>query len=189
MDELRILALDNALGITGWAADGQVGTFALPKPHNRTELALAERLAAYESWLMRKLSSVRPHLAVIEGYSFASPNRSHQLGELGWACRRSLLIADVPWVVVTPGQRAKYATGKGNAPKVAVLLAAARTLGYTGTDDNAADALWLWTMATDYYTGEVKVRREGEYETVVLSMGQRDVLGKVEWPAADRLRR
>lgn len=37
----------------------------------------------------------------------------------------------------------KFATGKGNSGKPAMIQAAKDRLGYTGDDDNEADALWI----------------------------------------------
>ena len=41
----------------------------------------------------------------------------------------------------------KFATGKGNADKSAMIEAARQKLGYQGNSDDEADALWLWQFA------------------------------------------
>jgi len=41
----------------------------------------------------------------------------------------------------------KFATGKGNANKEAMVKAAQEKYGYPGTDDNVADALHIWHLA------------------------------------------
>jgi Holliday junction resolvasome RuvABC endonuclease subunit len=45
----------------------------------------------------------------------------------------------------------KFATGKGNVGKAAMIEAAQKKLGYTGKDDNEADALWLLELARYEY--------------------------------------
>ena len=45
----------------------------------------------------------------------------------------------------------KFATGKGNAGKPAVIKAAQDKLGYQGENDNEADALWLLELAKNDY--------------------------------------
>jgi Holliday junction resolvasome RuvABC endonuclease subunit len=45
----------------------------------------------------------------------------------------------------------KFATGKGNCGKPAMIAAAKEKLGYPGKNDNEADALWLLEMAKNDY--------------------------------------
>lgn len=45
----------------------------------------------------------------------------------------------------------KFATGKGNANKAAMIQAAKDKLGYPGKNDNEADALWLLELAKNDY--------------------------------------
>ena len=52
----------------------------------------------------------------------------------------------------------KFATGKGNAGKPAMIESAKDKLGYEGNDDNEADALWLLEMAINEY-GTVVIKQ------------------------------
>jgi Holliday junction resolvasome RuvABC endonuclease subunit len=45
----------------------------------------------------------------------------------------------------------KFATGKGNCGKPAMIDAAQKKLGYMGKNDNEADALWLLELAQSDY--------------------------------------
>ena len=70
---------------------------------------------------------------------------------------------------VSPAQLKKWATGKGNADKTAMLLAAKRG-GWRdpeGATDDQADAWWLWTIG-HAVLGTWKVP-ETEYRTKVLA--------------------
>lgn len=115
---------------------------------------------------MERLAWIREHLAVdycatadlvvIEGYSFGSgraggTTHAHALGELGGAVRLELWDRGIPYVDVPPASLKKYATGRGNANKEQVLVAAVRRLDYQGADPNEADALWLREMGCDAY--------------------------------------
>lgn len=60
----------------------------------------------------------------------------------------------VPFLGVPVGAIKRYATGRGNADKPAMLAAAQAKLGYAGTDDNEADALWLLAYARYEFLGE-----------------------------------
>lgn len=80
---------------------------------------------------------------IIEGYSYASANQAHQLGELGGVVRHLLWRASVPYAVVPPNSVKKLATGSGGAGKIEVVVAARERLGYVGHNDNEADSLWV----------------------------------------------
>ena len=57
---------------------------------------------------------------------------------------------DVPVVMLSPGEVKKFATGKGNADKAA-MIAAARARGFSPADDNEADAIAIlhWAIETN----------------------------------------
>ena len=72
-----------------------------------------------------------------------------------------------------PSCRAKLATGKGNASKDAVLVAAVRRLAYDGHLHDEADALWLLQAALHHY---------GLPGAVDLPKGHLQALDKLRWP-------
>jgi Holliday junction resolvasome RuvABC endonuclease subunit len=55
--------------------------------------------------------------------------------------------AGVPYEAYAPGEIKRHATGKGNAPKDAILAAARNKWGDSIADDNQADACWLLDLA------------------------------------------
>lgn len=64
---------------------------------------------------------------------------------------REMLIGEgIRYGDIGPSALKKYATGKGNASKTEMALAALKRDGAEFTDDNACDAWWLWVMANDY---------------------------------------
>lgn len=90
-------------------------------------------------------------LVVVEGLAFAShTGKASERAGLWWMIQDDL--ADRARIaVVTPSGRAKFATGKGNAPKDTVMLEAARRLPNLGiTDNNTADAAVLYAMGRDH---------------------------------------
>lgn len=94
----------------------------------------------------------RPDLVVME---LPAPSRaggsSHERAWLWWEVYRWLSGGGIPVALLTPNQRALYATGKGNAPKNAVVDAVARRwpMWDTGGDDNLADAVVLMAAGRD----------------------------------------
>ncbi|WP_071640956.1 hypothetical protein [Microbacterium sp. AR7-10] len=83
------------------------------------------------------------------------------------------LMARGPVVAVTPSQRAKLATGAGNAGK-AVVLATVRAQhpGVTVVDDNAADALALAAAGAHWLGFEHP-----------FTDGQATAFARVDWPS------
>lgn len=86
-------------------------------------------------------------LVVIEGYSYASGNKAHDVGELGGVVRLALHEAGIRFEVVAPKTIKTYACNNGGASKDDMLLAAVRRLGYEGNSKDEADALWLYALA------------------------------------------
>jgi len=112
-------------------------------------------------------------LCSIEGYSFGSQGRAvFDIAELGGCVRFLLHRLGIPWVDVPPATLKKYATGKGNSPKDAMIAAAIRRFGFEGSDNNEADGYLLWCMAQHAY---------GEPVAEVPKV-QAEALGKVVWP-------
>jgi crossover junction endodeoxyribonuclease RuvC len=158
---LRILALDLSLTRTGFAtSDGSSGVLVPRPPHDRD----VRRLAWYKRQLQGLLRfPAKADLVVLEGYSFGAAFRKpdgttvqpqagvRAIGELGGVVRLTCFEAGVPYVEVPPSNLKQYATGKGNAPKDAVIVAAAHRLNYRGGDNNEVDALFLLAMALDHY--------------------------------------
>lgn len=164
-----ILALDLSLSSTGWARHSwkQISSGVIQGTGTGME-----RFAKIQDGLSPLLSAA--DLVVLEGYSFASRGRAIiSLGELGGVVRYRLHLKGIPYVEVPPSCRAKYATGKGNAGKDAVLAEAIRRLDYGGHSHDEADALWLLAMTLDRY---------GIHRSNV-PKSHRAGLEKVPWPA------
>lgn len=107
------------------------------------------RLARYEQFLdviMDHVNDVRPSLVLIEGYSFASVHKAHELGEFGILIRQALLRTTT-LIEVQPSALKKFATGKGNSKKAGVVSAIASRYGLVFQTDNEADAYALLQMA------------------------------------------
>ena len=147
-----ILALD--LGTTtGWAlrgADGLITSGTASFRPGRFDGG-GMRYLRFANWLT-ELDRLSGPLAAIwfeEVRRHAGTDASHIYGGLmatltAWAEQR-----DIPYEGVPVGTIKRHATGKGNAPKEA-MIAAARAHGFSPADDNEADAvaLLLWAIET-----------------------------------------
>lgn len=87
-------------------------------------------------------------LCVIEAPAYSrGMGQAHERAGLWWRLYSTLYYLGAPVLVVLPNLRAKYATGKGNAGKDQVLLAASRRYpGVPMTNNNEADAVVLAAM-------------------------------------------
>jgi Holliday junction resolvasome RuvABC endonuclease subunit len=132
-----VMGLDLSLTATGIAYPDGLASVVRSKKKG------AERLVEIRAWIETSLLNYDTDLVVIEGPAFGRPNGMHALGQLAGVVYVRLHELKQRHLEVPPSCVKKYATGKGNAKKVDVLQAAWKRLGYEGTDDNEADALWL----------------------------------------------
>ena len=143
-----VIGLDLSLTSTG---------IATPKEQHiiTTKLKEVQRLIYIRNDIMETIAAVPGEpLVVLEGYSFAQKNsHSHSLGELGGVVKVAFSEAGLDWAIVPPTVRAKFATGKGNASKAAVVSAVSARTGIvwdgTGADDKC-DAWVLQEMGLAY---------------------------------------
>lgn len=177
---MRIIALDLSLTETGWAAHvwhgtghygpSQAGVLKPPRSHSSG----MRRLDWIRAQVRMMCRHYDPAIVVVEGYSFGSKGQAvYGIAELGGVVRLALHDLRTPFVVVPPASLKKYSTGRGNAKKEEVLVAAVKRLGYHGHNNNIADAMWLRQMAADHYQAE---------GAVPMPKAQRAALEAVEWP-------
>lgn len=178
MKSPRVLGLDLSLTATGVAfPDGTTATWSQP-------LTGVARLAWFRQALTALLAGVGPYghdlaadLVVIEGHAFNTKyGQPHALGELAGVVKLVLHDLDVTWLEIPPASLKRYATGKGNASKEAVLVAAVLRLGYEGHSNDESDALWLRQMALDHYGWSTTSNGRAMPQT------HRDALAKITWP-------
>jgi crossover junction endodeoxyribonuclease RuvC len=142
---VKVIGVDLSLRSTGVAGDGWADRIVPP-----AKLLGIGRLRYIRSAV---LNYARPaDFIVLEGPSYGSTGAGqHERAGLWWLVYDALTAVDLPVAVVPPACRARYATGRGNATKDAVLLAAARRYPHVDIDGNdEADALILAAMGADH---------------------------------------
>ena len=147
-----VLALD--LGTTtGWALrsrDGGITSGTMTFKPTRFEGG-GMRFLRFRGWLaeVAALSGGVARVVFEEVRRHAGTDASHVYGGFlatltAWCEQES-----IPYEGVPVGTIKRHATGKGNAPKEA-MIAAARARGFSPADDNEADAIaiLLWALET-----------------------------------------
>jgi crossover junction endodeoxyribonuclease RuvC len=114
----------------------------------------------------------------IEGYSFASPNVAHYLGELGGLLRSELLFACKDLIEVPPSSLKKFISGTGNAKKEQMIAHVAKRWGHIFATNDECDAFSLAHLGLRYL-GLV----ECDNQT------QREVIAKLKNPAVKKSRK
>jgi hypothetical protein len=146
-----VLALD--LGTTtGWALrgqDGRITSGTLTFKPSRFEGG-GMRFLRFRGWLaeIAALSGGITRIAFEEVRRHVSTDSSHAYGGFlatltAWCEQES-----IPYEGVPVGTIKRFATGRGNADKAA-MVAAMQARGYAPADDNEADAIALLLWATE----------------------------------------
>ena len=148
-----ILALD--LGTTtGWAIRGFDGLITSGTASFRPGRfdGGGMRYLRFTNWLSEidRLSGPINAIWFEEVRRHAGTDAAHVYGGLMATLTAWAELRGVPYQGVPVGTIKRHATGKGNAPKEA-MIAAARGRGFSPVDDNEADAiaLLLWALETN----------------------------------------
>lgn len=175
MIDVDVVGLDLSLTSTGICHGKSMQAIS-------SKLKGVERLVDIEEAVMRFLYNETEHetpCVIVEGYSFGSKNsQAHSIGELGGVIRRALHIEQIPFVVVPPTVRAKFATGKGNASKGEVLSSISARTGIVWSGPGADD------MCDAFILEECGLTHIGRprYQWPALNMS---ALDKVDWSPLD----
>ena len=161
----RVVGLDLSMTGTGIAwCDGTTYTVSPKRPGDA-------RLLEIRSEVARAVDGRRLDLVVIEDL----PTHAKAAGITGMVhgvVRAWLRERAVPYVLVTPASVKKYATGRGNAGKPDMAVAAFKRGGREFPDDNQCDAWWLRAMGLDHL----------DQALFPLPATQRAALEAVTWP-------
>jgi Holliday junction resolvasome RuvABC endonuclease subunit len=168
--EPRVIGLDLSLTSTGVASSLGWTRRITTKP-NQYKSAFA-RLREIRS---RVRDCVRnADLVVVEGLAIGSQTGQHLTRAGLWhLVMESVDAAGIPWTEVPPATLKRYATGRGNAAKDAVLLSVAKRFpDWDVTNADEADALVLAAMGADQLG----------HPLAEMPATHRNALDKVRWP-------
>lgn len=171
---MNIIGLDLSLTSTGCSINSETCII-------NTKTKGAERLSIVSNLIIELVVSKNIHIAIIEGYSFASRNsQAHSIGELGGAVRMKLWELGIPFIEVPPTCRAKFATGKGNAGKNEVISSISAKTGIVWSGSGADDMCDAWILEQ---MGLAKLGKS----RYAWTNDQLSALAKIEWGPMEEL--
>ena len=138
----NILALDVATHC-GWATATASGVWDLSIKRDESS---GMRLIRFKAKLLEILTLENIGLVAFERTSGMHKHAIITQSELHGALKSTLEERNIPYVAYSATEIKKFATGKGNAGKPVMIQAAKDKLGYSGADDNEADALWIYQL-------------------------------------------
>jgi crossover junction endodeoxyribonuclease RuvC len=180
---VNILGLDLSLTATGVAVvttndtDHRYRTEVIKRPAAQRDWTERRRIRWMANEIATHATAHHPRghwdLAVVEGLAF-SRTTGHATTRAGlwWLVTEELDLDGIPLAVMSPTCRAKYATGRGNAGKDAVMLAVARRFPDFHGGEDEADALVLAAAGADYLGHPI----------AALPATHRAALDAVDWP-------
>jgi crossover junction endodeoxyribonuclease RuvC len=170
-----VIGVDLSLTATGMS-DGRTTWLVKSTGHKGDTLATRrERLDLLTAAIAAHIQHHQADLVVLEGPSLGQTRQGgqHDRAGLWWLIVDWCFEYGIPAAEVPPASLKRYATGKGDANKGAIIEATTRRYPHvaTGGDDNRCDALWLHAMGLDHLTG-----------TSTVPAAHRTGLAVVQWP-------
>lgn len=170
---MNVLGLDLSLNHTGWYGTAS-NTYGLIEPPEKC--VGVQRLVFLQDALGQVLFQQKhPDLIIMEGYSFGSRNKAHQVGEWGGIARMTIYRGLMRGAVVTPNSLKQFVSGKGNSEKEMMLKETFKRWGQDFNDNNVCDAFGLAMMG-------LALKSPNEYESMYgsLTAVQKTALTKIE---------
>jgi len=134
------LALDVATNC-GWAISKTVfGCWTL---NIKRDESSGMRMVRFKAKLMEVIESERINLVTFERSAGQNQSSVITQSELHGVLKLLLEELGIEYRAYSASEIKKFATGKGNANKAAMVLAAQNNYGYQGVNDNEADALHI----------------------------------------------
>ena len=142
---------------TGWAFMGAgivesgVQDFALKRGES-----VGVRFFMFRSWLIKMIQNMKPDLVIYEQAHHRGGAATNLLVGMTTRIQETCEIMNVEYTMIHSMTLKKFAMGKGNASKEAMLEEARDRWGVHVFDDNEADALFMAQWATVEFLGGKK---------------------------------
>lgn len=142
MQKIKLLAIDQA-SQCGWATENASGVWDF---NTRKDESAGMKMLRFRSKLKEVCAMEEINLIVYERVAGFHKNAIIHAAKMVAIIESFCEENGIEYKAVSATEVKKYATGKGNANKDAMVASAQSKLGYTGTNDNEADALWIYQL-------------------------------------------
>ena len=144
---MKVVGIDASLTGTGLAVSNG---FNLKTATERIESKLkgVDRLIEIREEIRENI--IFADLVVLEDYAFSRTNQAHQIGELGGVLRVLIKEMNKKLLIVGTMQLKKFATGKANASKEEIAVAAYKKWGIECRTNDETDAAVLVYIGLAY---------------------------------------
>lgn len=146
--QLKILAIDQASSCGWCCGDDLYGCWNLT---TRRDESIGSKLLRFKAKLKEIINLEQIGLIVYERvagqHATAIIHASKMVAIIETLCEE----IGIQYTAYSATEIKRFATGKGNANKDAMVKAAQEKYGYDGTDDNIADAIHIYQLAKQNY--------------------------------------
>jgi len=145
---MKILALDQASNC-GWCCSNDLyGCWDL---NTRKDESSGMKMIRFRSKLKEVVESENIELVVYERVAGFHKNSIIHASKMVAIIETFCEENGIAYIAYSATEIKKFATGKGNANKEAMIQAAASKYGYEGKNDNEADAIHIYHLAQSLY--------------------------------------
>jgi Holliday junction resolvasome RuvABC endonuclease subunit len=144
---MNILALDVATR-TGWCTETASGVWDLTPKRDQSK---GMKLVKFKAFLKEIIALEKITLVAFERSQGAHQSAVIHQAELHGILKLYCEENSIEYVAHSPSEIKRFATGKGNSNKLAMVKAAQEKHGMQGDDDNEADAIHIYYLTKSLY--------------------------------------
>ena len=142
MRDIKMLAIDQASN-AGWATKNASGVWDF---NTRKDESSGMKMLRFRAKLKEVCALEEINLIVYERVAGFHKNAIIHAAKMVAIIESFCEENSIEYKAVSATEVKKFATGKGTANKDKMIESAQSKLGYTGNNDNEADALWIYQL-------------------------------------------
>lgn len=147
---MKILGIDQASNCGWCCGDNLYGVWDL---NTRKDESAGMKMIRFKGKLREVIQAEQVTLVVYERIAGMHKNSIIHAAKMVAIIETLCEELGVQYAAFSAAEIKQFATGKGNCPKQAMIDSAKLKYGYTGTNDNEADAIFIYQLAKQRYGG------------------------------------